>query len=106
MGYRMDKPPKLLFGTLHYADRCGAKRRQGGRCQNTPMQLGGRCRMRGGASLRGEQHPRYKHGRYSKYRPVEVEDLDTLITRLAAEPPVDLSELFEPTVLDDLVLDL
>ncbi len=84
---------KLLFGTLQFDKRCEARTRQGGRCQNLPMHLGGRCRMHGGASLRGEQHPRYTHGRYSKYRPVDAEDLEALIARYAAMPPVDLSEL-------------
>jgi hypothetical protein len=94
---------KLLFGTLQFAKRCEARTRQGGRCQNPPMQLGGRCRMHGGASLRGEQHPRYKHGRYSKYRPI---DLDELIARCAAMPAPDLSELLaDPDPLANLLAD-
>jgi hypothetical protein len=87
----MAEPPRLLFGSLHYADRCNAKTRNGGRCQNAPMQLAGRCRMHGGASLRGPEHPRYKEGKYSKYKPL---DIDELIAYWAAQPPVDLSDLF------------
>jgi len=79
----MDYQPKMLFGTLHYADRCGAKTRNGGKCQNMPRQLGGRCRMHGGNSLRGPEHPRYKEGKYSKYKPVDVADL---IAQYAAMP--------------------
>jgi hypothetical protein len=77
-----DSPPKMLFGTLHYADRCGAKTRNGGKCQNMPRQIGGRCRMHGGNSLRGPEHPRYKEGKYSKYKPV---DIDALIAQYAGQ---------------------
>src|SRR5436190_17004521 len=102
MGYPMEKtlherllaamaePPKMLFGTLHYADRCGAKTRNGGRCQNMPRQIGGRCRMHGGNSLRGPEHPRYKTGKYSKYKPF---DLDAFIAELVSQPPTDFSWL-------------
>ena len=107
MGYPMDAPPKLLFGTLHYADRCGAKTRQAGRCQNMPMQIGGRCRMHGGGALRGPEHPRYKHGKYSKYPPpMELDDLiaywATQPDPLADFPQVDLGALFADMVLPDL----
>lgn len=44
---------------------CGAKTRRGGQCHAFAM-ANGRCRVHGGMSLRGEQHPAYKHGRYSK----------------------------------------
>jgi hypothetical protein len=98
----MAAPPKLLFGTLHYADRCGAKTRSGGRCQNAPMQLGGRCRMHGGASLRGLDHPRYKHGQYTKYKPI---DIDELLARLRSAPPPDFSWL-EPNPPEGLDLDV
>jgi hypothetical protein len=104
----MDKPPKMLFGTLKFAQRCGAKTRQGGRCQNIPMQLGGRCRMHGGAALRGPAHPRYKDGKYSRYKPVEPETIEELIARINAEPPIDLSELLAdlpPFDWSDLILE-
>jgi len=45
--------------------------------------------MHGGASPRGPEHPRYKDGRYSKYKPV---DIDELIAQCAALP-VDFSWL-------------
>jgi hypothetical protein len=99
----MAEPPRLLFGTLQYSARCGARTRSGGRCQNAPMQLGGRCRMHGGAALRGPAHPRYKHGKYSKYRPV---DIDEVIAQCAAMGPVDLSELLaQSDPFANLVLD-
>jgi hypothetical protein len=98
----MAEPPKLLFGTLQYDKRCEAKTRQGGKCQNMPMQLGGRCRMHGGAALRGPEHPRYKHGKYSKYRPV---DLNELIAQYAGMT-VDFSWLYdEPFSFDELTAD-
>lgn len=43
---------------------CGAKTRSGGPCKTKPMP-NGRCRMHGGKSLSGENHPRWKHGRYA-----------------------------------------
>lgn len=51
---------------------CGGKTRGGGQCQR-PAGWGtqhvgeGRCKLHGGASLRGEQSPTFKTGRYSKY---------------------------------------
>jgi hypothetical protein len=50
---------------------CGAKTRSGGRCKNAPV-AAGRCRMHGGASLRGVASPTFKHGRFSKYLPVRL----------------------------------
>jgi len=99
----MDYQPKMLFGTLHYADRCGAKTRNGGKCQNMPRQLGGRCRMHGGNSLRGPEHPRYKDGKYSKYKPV---DMEALIAQYAGQV-ADFSWLQdEPFSFDDLTVDI
>jgi len=96
-----DRPPKMLFGTLQFNKRCGAKTRNGGRCQNMPRQLGGRCRMHGGNSLRGPEHPRYKTGKYSKYKPM---DLDALIAELASQV-ADFSWLqVKPFSFDDLDL--
>jgi hypothetical protein len=46
--------------------RCGAKTRCGEACKGLAMR-NGRCRMHGGASPGWFAHPRYKHGRYSKY---------------------------------------
>ena len=44
---------------------CGAKTRSGLPCQKYGM-LNGKCRLHGGLSLSGQQHPNYKHGRRSK----------------------------------------
>lgn len=100
----MEKPPKMLFGTLKFANRCGAKTRNGGTCQNMPRQLGGRCRMHGGNSLRGPEHPRYKEGKYSKYKPV---DIDELLAYWAEQPPPDLSWLEDmPNPLEGLEFDV
>ena len=118
MGYSM----KLPFGTLLYFDeRCGAKTRSGEPCKNLPMQLAGRCRMHGGAALRGPEHPRYKHGKYSKYKPVELDDLIAqyanvdvcaLLAELASMPdpladlePFDLGALLAELGPLDLTLD-
>ena len=89
MGYPMEKPPRILFGSFKASRHCNAKTRRAGLCQNMPMG-NGRCRMHGGASPHGEQHPRYTHGRYSKYKPLDV---DALIAKWNAEPPVDLSAI-------------
>jgi len=44
---------------------CGAKTRSGGQCQKHGM-LNGRCLNHGGASLAGQNHPNWRHGRRSK----------------------------------------
>ena len=46
---------------------CGAKTRLGSPCSNPPVAGRSRCRMHGGKSLAWFAHPRYKHGRFSKY---------------------------------------
>jgi hypothetical protein len=47
---------------------CGAKTRKGKTCTQ-PAMSSGRCRMHGGATPRGADHPAFKHGRYSKAMP-------------------------------------
>lgn len=47
---------------------CGAKTRSGGRCQKSGLE-NGRCRLHGGKSLKGVDHPNFKTGRHSKYLP-------------------------------------
>lgn len=47
---------------------CGAIRRDGMPCRGAPME-NGRCKMHGGKSLRGIEHPNYKHGKASRYLP-------------------------------------
>jgi len=47
---------------------CGARTRSGTPCKKFALLngTGGRCRNHGGASLSGEKHPNYKHGRCTK----------------------------------------
>ena len=47
---------------------CGAKTRSGGECTQ-PAMANGRCRMHGGRSLRGVEHPSFRDGRFSKSIP-------------------------------------
>lgn len=44
---------------------CGAKTRNGGPCRKPPLTSRNRCRLHGGKSLRGAEHPNAKHLRYS-----------------------------------------
>jgi hypothetical protein len=44
---------------------CEAKTRSGLSCQKYGM-VNGKCRLHGGLSLSGQQHPNFKHGRRSK----------------------------------------
>jgi hypothetical protein len=45
---------------------CNAKTRSGGSCQKPPLQGKTRCRLHGGLSLSGTDHPNYIHGKRSK----------------------------------------
>lgn len=45
---------------------CNARKRRGGLCQCTKLVRAGRCRLHGGKSLSGLDHPSLKHGKYSK----------------------------------------
>lgn len=49
----------------HGAPKCGAKTRQGHPCRQPVVPGRSRCHYHGGASPRGKDHPRYKHGRYT-----------------------------------------
>jgi hypothetical protein len=78
--------------------KCEAKTRAGTPCRK-PAGWGtdhvgqGRCRLHGGASLRGRASPSFKHGLYSKY--------------LTEEETVDFEEFkqrFDPCSLDEEVL--
>lgn len=51
---------------------CGAKTRSGTPCQRAPMP-NGRCYQHGGKSLAGPASPSFKHGRYSKYLPRDLQ---------------------------------
>jgi len=60
---------KVIGGIEIITERCYAKTRSGGRCQRWPVPNGsGRCKLHGGASLRGEASGRWKHGKYSKVK--------------------------------------
>ena len=45
---------------------CKAKTRLGGTCKKPPLQGKTRCRLHGGLSLSGNDHPNYIHGKRSK----------------------------------------
>ena len=45
---------------------CGAKTRSGSPCQKPPLQGKARCRLHGGMSLSGPDHPNYRHGYATK----------------------------------------
>jgi hypothetical protein len=71
---------------------CGAKTRAGGTCK-MPAMSNGRCRMHGGKTPRGYASANFKHGKYSKYLPANLQkqyeaslkdsDLLSLVNELA-----------------------
>lgn len=66
---------------------CGAKTRKGGKCKNAGME-NGRCRMHGGMSLRGMDHPNYQGKGYGRYVPKPLEPAITAF--LESGDPLDL----------------
>jgi hypothetical protein len=58
---------------------CGAKTRSGKPCQKPPAKGRNRCRLHGGASPRGKDSARYRHGTYS----TEVKDRIARLRALA-----------------------
>jgi hypothetical protein len=70
------------------AKRCGAFTRAGTPCKNARIEPAGRCRMHGGASIRGVAHPNFKTGRFAR---------DLL---------VNLQEDFRETINDPRLLEL
>jgi len=46
--------------------QCGAKTRSGGSCAKSALANKARCRLHGGLSLSGKDHPQYIHGKRSK----------------------------------------
>src|SRR5690606_16759421 len=60
-----------------------------GICRNQPVTGSKRCRMHGGASPRGEDHPSFKHGRYSQHLPKRIAEK---MHRFADADPLDLTE--------------
>ena len=63
-----DRPQwQTALDAARIAPKCGAKRRNGEPCRKAAMANGsGKCRLHGGASLRGKDHPGFKHGDQSK----------------------------------------
>src|SRR5699024_3695219 len=71
--------------------KCGAKTKSGGICQNWALDNGtGRCRLHGGASLQGTDSPTWKNGLYSKYAHESLKDV------LEDLEDVDNDELIDP----------
>lgn len=66
--YRIGNPP-----------RCGARNRQGAPCQAPAIRGKTRCRLHGGRSLAGREHPNYKHGNYTKEAFIERSEVTRLI---------------------------
>ena len=73
---------------------CGAKTRSGNPCQKPPLQGKARCRLHGGMSLSGHDHPNYMHGHATKaYRKQLVEGsarikfLESVLIRLEMIKP-------------------
>jgi len=67
---------------------CGANRKKGP-CQSTARMENGRCRLCGGATPTGEDHPRYRTGEYSQDRLKREALLNRLAFSTAAEPGSD-----------------
>lgn len=60
-------------------NHCGGKTRSGGKCKR-PAGWGtdhagtGKCKLHGGSTLRGVEHPNFKHGGYTKYIPDSIRE--------------------------------
>lgn len=71
-----DKPPTQ--GKAYPV--CGAKTRTGGTCKRACVVGRNRCKLHGGATLRGAAHGNFKHGFYSKAMPSRLRgDFDALL---------------------------
>ncbi|MEI7495909.1 MAG: HGGxSTG domain-containing protein [Betaproteobacteria bacterium] len=73
---------------------CGAKTKAGSPCKKPPLQGRARCRLHGGMSLSGKDHPNYKHGHCTKesrrqnaYGNAHVKFLESLLIRLGMIEP-------------------
>ena len=89
-GHHAEKPPNV-DAALMRGPLCSAQRKRGaGPCKGLAMP-NGKCRMHGGASLKGVDAPSYKHGRYSKHLPEHLKNKfdaaysDPELTHLRAE---------------------
>lgn len=70
---------------VHWAPRCGAKTRKGGRCRQPAVRNGRRCRMHRGAGDFGRANPAFRFGRYTKKAKEELAEAK----RLEAEARID-----------------
>lgn len=75
-------------------DKCGGTTRRGTPCSQpagwgTDHVGNGKCKLHGGASLKGAESPLYKTGRYSRYVPKSVQ---SKITELDKYPLLDLAD--------------
>ena len=61
---------------------CDAKTRSGNPCQKPPLQGKARCRLHGGMSLSGLDHPNYKHGHSTKAYRKQLAEGNALIEHL------------------------
>ena len=73
---------------------CGARTRSGNPCQKPPLQGKTRCRLHGGMSLSGKDHPNFKHGHCTKESRRQTADgnayvkfLESLLIRLGMIEP-------------------
>jgi hypothetical protein len=70
---------------------CGATTKGTGKpCQRAPAKDSNRCKLHGGASLKGTESGRYKHGMYSKYAGSQLNEV------LAELEDVNSEELIQP----------
>jgi hypothetical protein len=62
---------------------CGAKTRNGGKCQKAPLEGRTRCKLHGGATPTGAASPHFKHGMYTKVLP---KNLKANFDKLMSDP--------------------
>lgn len=79
---------------------CGAATRNGGRCRMPPMP-NGRCRLHGGLSKKGTEHPGFRTGRYSKYLPKEL----GIMADDFASDPNRLDQTAQMAILDAMLVE-
>lgn len=88
-GYRFSKDEYDLWK----CPECGEDRH----CQNPVEKEGEACRLHGGKSLKGMNHPNYSHGRYSKHIPSNLlesyKDFRSDDERVSVEEELDLARM-------------
>jgi len=70
--------------------QCGAKTRSGKPCASKAME-NGRCRMHGGKSLKGAEHPNFKTGARSIYRDFLPDSIKSKVEAFENADPLDLT---------------